>query len=668
MLISVIILPFLSTCLVGFFGKILGARGAIIISNIYILLTFIISLISLYEINLSGSKVAIELWSWFSIGILELKWCFLFDSLTCLMLVVITSISFLVHLYSISYMGEDPHLIRFLSYLSLFTLFMIILVTSDNFVQLFFGWEGVGVSSYLLINFWFSRTAANQSAIKAIIVNRFGDIGILIGMLAIFYLSKAFEFGIIFNELNSLQFNYFRINNLEIHSLSLISFAIFIGAVGKSAQMGLHTWLPDAMEGPTPVSALIHAATMVTAGIFVLIRLSPILEYSTFILLIITIIGALTAFFAGTIGIFQNDLKRVIAYSTCSQLGYMMVGCGLSSYSVALFHLMNHAFFKALLFLSAGAVIHAVLDEQDMRRMGGLLRLLPYTFIMFIIGSLSLMAFPYTTGYYSKDVLLELTLSHYYVYSIFVYWLLFIGAGCTAFYSLRLLYITFIGESNLAKKIFKNIHDVPLPMGIVMLLLAFGSIFVGYICKDMFLGVGSTFLANSIGYNNKENVYQLLEAEFLNTTLKIIPVIFSLSCALIAYCLYKYYASVIYIKSTWQLNFYYFFNKKWYFDLIYNKILVKNVLNFGYFISFKLLDRGIIEILGPTGIVRLIQSNQNYFLEHNSGYIFKSVLIIIINLIIYLWIFKNIENWLYWNQITLILNIYLIINILKTKS
>jgi NADH-ubiquinone oxidoreductase chain 5 len=658
MLISVVILPLISTVLVGVFGRILGKIGAMLVSNFFIFLTLIIAMVSWYEISLSGCKLLIELWPWFSIGFVEVKWTFFFDSLTCTMLIVITSISMLVHIYSTSYMEEDPHIIRFMCYLSLFTFFMIILVTSFNFIQLFLGWEGVGISSYLLINFWFTRTAANQSAIKAIIVNRFGDVGLLIGILGIFNLVKSVDFSIIFTQLGNLEKEYFLINTIEMHALTLISIALFIGAVGKSAQMGLHTWLPDAMEGPTPVSALIHAATMVTAGVFVLIRLSPILEYSSYALTIVTVIGGLTGFFAGTVGIFQNDLKRVIAYSTCSQLGYMVAGCGLSSYSVALFHLMNHAFFKALLFLSAGAVIHAVLDEQDMRRMGGLLHILPFTFSMFIIGSLSLMGFPYTTGYYSKDVLLELAISSYYVYSVYIYWLLFLGAGCTAFYSFRLLYIVFLGESNLSKKTFNFVHDAPLRMAGVMVILSFGSIFIGYICKDMFLGLGSTFFGNSLGYSNKENNYQLIEAEFLMSLIKVLPIIFSITCASIAYFSYKYYYNFFYIKTNSQVKIYTFFNKKWYFDLIYNKIIIKLLMNFGYYISHRLLDKGIMEILGPVGLIRIFASNERFFLQHNSGYIFKGVFIIIISLISYIWFSKNLQLYFIVNEIGSILFIY----------
>jgi NADH-ubiquinone oxidoreductase chain 5 len=538
-----------------------------------------------------------------------------------------------------------------------------LLVTSDNFGQLFLGWEGVGVSSYLLINFWFTRIAANQSAIKAIIVNRFGDIGILLCILTIIYLVKSLDFNIIFNLLKNLDNIYITFYIFEIHALSLISFSIFIGAVGKSAQMGLHTWLPDAMEGPTPVSALIHAATMVTAGVFVLIRLSPILEYSPKILVIITVIGALTGFFAGTIGIFQNDLKRVIAYSTCSQLGYMVVSCGLSSYSIALFHLMNHAFFKALLFLSAGAVIHAVIDEQDMRKMGGLLHILPYTFSMFIIGSLSLMGFPYTTGYYSKDIILELAYSKYTFYSIFVYWLLLLGAICTAFYSFRLLYITFLSETNISRNIFKYVHDVPQRMGIPLFILSFGSIFVGYIFKDMFIGIGSIFLNDSIGYNTQINYNALIEAEFLFVGIKLLPIIFSILSGIIALILYNYYPEYTYfIGNNYLINIYKFFNKKWYFDLIYNRIIVKFILDFGYFITFKMLDRGLIEFIGPTGIIRIIKNNENYHKSYISGYIFKYVFLMVMSTIFLLGIIKY---YIYLEQITFLIYIYLSFNMIK---
>ena len=360
------------------------------------------------------------------------------------MLIVVTFISFLVHIYSIGYMSADPHIPRFMSYLSLFTFFMLILISANNFVQMFVGWEGVGLCSYLLINFWFSRIQANKAAIKAMLVNRVGDFGLALGIIAIYSLFKSVDYSIVFAMSKHFESSIFQVLNLEFNYLTIICILLFIGAIGKSAQLGLHTWLPDAMEGPTPVSALIHAATMVTAGIFLLARCSPLFEYAPNALIFVAIIGALTAFFAAATGLLQNDIKRVIAYSTCSQLGYMVFACGLSNYSVGIFHLANHAFFKALLFLSAGSVIHALSDEQDMRKMGGLRKLLPFTYAMIFIGSLSLMGFPFLTGFYSKDVILELTYAKYTSLSYIIYWLGTISAFLTAFYSIRLIYLVFL--------------------------------------------------------------------------------------------------------------------------------------------------------------------------------------------------------------------------------
>lgn len=634
MYLSILFLPLLSFLVLGFFGYKLGNWGSVRLSIGCLGISFFLSCFCFYEIGLNNSIAHIKLFSWFSILNFKLHWGFLFDSLTCGMLLVVTSISFLVHIYSSVYMDGDPHLIRFMSYLSLFTFFMLCLVTGDNFLQLFLGWEGVGVSSYLLINFWFTRLQANKAAIKAVIVNRFGDFGILIGLVLIFYVFKSFNYGVVFSLCDSMSQYYIPFFTYELHGLSLISFFFFLGAVGKSAQIGLHTWLPDAMEGPTPVSALIHAATMVTAGVFVLIRLSHIFEYSVSILWLIVVFGSLTCFFAGTIGIFQNDLKRVIAYSTCSQLGYMVFACGLSNYSVAMFHLMNHAFFKALLFLSAGSVIHALLDEQDMRKMGGLLKLMPYTYAMFIIGSLALMGFPFTTGFYSKDVILELAYSNYYVEGIFAYWLGVLGACCTAFYSYRLIYITFLSETNIPKAKVPYIHDVPFFMGLPLFILSLGSIFVGYIFKDMFIGVGTPFWGNSIYTYNSLNDILLLEAEFLSCYVKLFPVFLSIFFGFFSLYVYEFCNSQLFFISKTKLGYfiYSFFNKKWFFDIIYNYYFVQSILNFGYNITFKLLDRGVIELLGPTGLVRSFSTLNIFLKKVQSGFVFNYIFGMVLSL------------------------------------
>lgn len=409
------------------------------------------------------------------------------------MLVVVTTISFFVHLYSISYMGHDPHLQRFLSYLSLFTFFMLILVTADNFLQMFVGWEGVGLASYLLISFWFTRLAANKSAIKAMVVNRIGDIGVVLAMLVIFDLFQTLDYGSVFALVPYFYNSNYAFLNFSFSALDLVAVLLFIGVAGKSAQIGLHVWLPDAMEGPTPVSALIHAATMVTAGVFILVRASTIFEYSSYSLNVVTFFGALTAFLASTVGVFQNDIKRVIAYSTCSQLGYMVLAAGMSLYFVSFFHLFTHAFFKALLFLGAGSVIHALGDEQDMRRYGGTISLLPFSYILFWVGSLALMGFPFLAGFYSKDLIIEFVFSSFRVDAYIIGWLAILGAFFTAFYSFKVIYLTFIQYPSNYRSYLDHCHDAPIIMYVPLLILSVLSIFSGFLFKDIILSPGSGF-------------------------------------------------------------------------------------------------------------------------------------------------------------------------------
>ncbi|KAJ3668691.1 hypothetical protein LUZ61_022845 [Rhynchospora tenuis] len=401
---------------------------------------------------------------------------------TVVMLIVVTSISSLVHLYSISYMSEDPHSPRFMCYLSILTFFMPMLVTGDNSLQLFLGWEGVGLASYLLIHFWFTRLQADKAATKAMLVNRVGDFGLAPGISGRFTLFQTVDFSTIFARASAPRNSWISCN-MRFNAISLICILLLIGAVGKSAQIGSHTWSPDAMEGPTPVSASIHAATMVTAGVFMIARCSPLFEYPPTALIVITSAGATTSFLAATTGILQNDLKRVIAYSTCSQLGYMIFACGISNYSVSVFHLMNHAFFKALLFLSAGSVIHAMSDEQDMRKMGGLASSFPLTYAMMLIGSLSLIGFPFLTGFYSKDVILELAYTKYTISGNFAFWLGSISVLFTSYYSFRLLFLTFLVPTNSFGRDISRCHDAPIPMAIPSILLALGSLFVGYLAK-----------------------------------------------------------------------------------------------------------------------------------------------------------------------------------------
>lgn len=644
MYLSIILLPMFSAMTTGLFGRFLGSKGSQIITASSLGLSAIFSLIAFYEVGILGSVCYIIGFKWIETDLLNLNFNFIFDSLTVVMLIVVTIVATLVTIYSIGYMSNDPHIPRFFTYLAIFTFAMLILVTSNNFLQLFIGWEGVGVSSYLLINFWYTRIQANKAAIKAMIVNRVGDFGLILGIMAIYYVFKSIDFSIVFASAYYVFNVKFLFLNMEIDAITLIGLLLFIGAVGKSAQIGLHTWLPDAMEGPTPVSALIHAATMVTAGVFMIIRCSPLLEFSHSILMIITFAGAMTAFFAAITGVAQNDLKRVIAYSTCSQLGYMVFACGISSYSVSLFHLMNHAFFKALLLLSAGSVIHAISDEQDMRKMGGLVKIIPFTYVLILIGSLSLMGIPFLTGFYSKDVILELAFANYHIYSNFSYWLGTISAFFTSFYSFRLILLTFFNKTNALKHTIVNMHDAPVIMMIPLIILVIGSIFIGYLTKDMIIGMGTNFWGNSL-FTLPQNLY-ILESEFIPYYIKAIPVLFSITGALLSYFLYTHFSNLLnkVTISAVGRKLYTYLNKKLYFDILYNEYIVKKLYYFGYNISFKVLDRGIIEIIGPYGLSSIILKLSNKLSKFQTGYIYNYAFILFIGVTAFLFfiLFNNI--------------------------
>lgn len=621
----------------GFFGKLLGKNGVKVINISCMVLTFFISSLIFYEVALLKYTCFIDLGLWFNLGSAKVNFEFLFDTITATMLFAVSLVSLLVHVYSLDYMGEDPHFIRFMTYLTLFTLFMFVLLTSGNFVQFFAGWEGVGLASYLLINFWYTRTQANTSALKALIVNRFGDFALYTAILIIFLTFKTLNFYTIFavNDIfTNVNFEFF---GVQINIIELICLFLFIGAVGKSAQVGLHVWLPDAMEGPTPVSALIHAATMVTAGVFLIIRCSPIFEYAPNTLIFVTIVGALTAFFAASVGLVQNDLKKVIAYSTCSQLGYMVFACGSSGYAVGFFHLVNHAFFKALLFLCAGSVIHSLLNEQDIRRMGGVVKILPLTYVMMLVGSLSLMGFPYLTGFYSKDAILEFTFANNTLFSLFAYLLGVISAFFTAFYSWRLLHLTFFSnKTNTLKPAALTAHEAPRYMLFAFFPLMIGSIFWGYLTKDMFIGLGSDFWQTSIFIIPQNQVF--IDAEFLPINVKVVPLILSLSGMALSFLVYYSKSNLNFITINNNFSIYVkiisFLNKKWYFDLLYNQYLVKIYFFISYFITFKIIDRGILEFFGPLGIVRQVDKISRLNMKLHSGVIYRYVLLIILALLI----------------------------------
>ncbi len=618
MLLTILLLPLLGFFSGLIFGKQLG-RGVPIITTTLTSISFVLSFVTLVDVIATGNSYMVVLKEWMYTDDLFVNWGFCFDSLTCVMIVVVTFISSLVHLYSTEYMENDPHLTRFMSYLSLFTFFMLILVTADNFLQMFVGWEGVGVSSYLLINFWFTRIQANKAAIKAMLVNRVGDFFLLLGMFTIYINFGSLNYDVVFNSVYAVANNTSFFGIYEVNSIDLICLFLFLGAMGKSAQIGLHTWLPDAMEGPTPVSALIHAATMVTAGVFLVCRCSYLFEQSPFVLSIVTVVGAMTAFFAATTGLFQNDMKKVIAYSTCSQLGYMVFACGLSSYDVGMFHLSNHAFFKALLFLGAGAVIHAVSDEQDMRKMGGLKNLLPFTYAVILIGSLALVGFPFLAGFYSKDIILEVSGSTYTTVGLFSYILGIIAAFCTSFYSTRLFFLVFLSNPNGNKKVILNAHEGTWRMSSPLFILSILSLTIGYISKDLFIGFGANFWGSSIFIN--PNNYIMTDIEFLEIEYKLLPLLVTILGASSAYYIYvfKIFEYYDFKKSPLAKKIFNFFNKKWYFDRVYNEVVVQNVLKESHYYFYQDIDRGLIEKLGPSGIVTFITSTVKNIRKYQSG-------------------------------------------------
>ncbi len=632
MYLLILLFPLMGSLLAGLFGRFLGFKGATLITTAGVIISTIVSLIVFYEVALCGSNCTLSLTNWFSSEMVDVSWGFYFDTLTVVMLVVVTSVSSLVHIYSLSYMSHDPHIPRFMCYLSIFTFFMLMLVTADNFLQMFFGWEGVGLASYLLINFWFTRLQASKASIKAMLVNRVGDIGLALGIMALFSQCKSVNFASTFACAPKMVETPILFCNMELDALTTICLLLFIGAVGKSAQLGLHTWLPDAMEGPTPVSALIHAATMVTAGVFMIARCSPFFEYAPTALMVVAFIGGMTCFFAATTGLVQNDIKRVIAYSTCSQLGYMVFACGLSQYSLGVFHLMNHAFFKALLFLSAGSVIHALSDEQDMRKMGGVVQLLPLTYSMMIVGSLSLAGFPFLTGFYSKDVILEVAYATYTLSGNFAYWLGSICVLMTSYYSFRLLFLTFLAPTSAFKSTINKTHEAPSLMAFPLILLALGSIFVGYLGKDMMIGLGTNFWGNSLFVLPKNLI--LLESEYIPETQKLVPLVWTALGVSIAFVFnYAFPKQGFQLKKSWLgRKFYTMLNRRWFFDKVYNDFLAQKALDFGYNISWKTIDKGCLEILGPYGIAHTMSGWSRYVSRLQSGLIYHYAVMMLLGL------------------------------------
>jgi NADH-quinone oxidoreductase subunit L len=619
--LSIITLPLIAAIISGFFGKYIGDRNSEIVTSLLVSISAILSVIVFYNVVFNQYEDNIIIATWINSGTLDVNWSMKIDSLSSVMLVVVTSVSALVHIYSIGYMSHDPHKPRFMAYLSLFTFAMLMLVTSDNFIQLFFGWEGVGLCSYFLIGFWFKKETANSAAIKAFVVNRVGDFGFALGIFLIFYLFGTVNYNEVFQQIPSVVDKRLNFLGFEVKSIDLICLLLFIGAMGKSAQILLHTWLPDAMEGPTPVSALIHAATMVTAGVFLVVRCSPIYEYSELALNLITIVGMTTAIFAASVALVQTDIKKIIAYSTCSQLGYMFFAAGVGAYNIAMFHLFTHAFFKALLFLGSGSVIHAFKDEQNINSMGGVWKKLPYTYVLMIIGTLALTGFPLLSGFYSKDAIIEFAYlrdntAGYYAAGIGIF-----TAFLTSIYSWRLIFKTFHGSYNNKSIKIEETHESPLVMLLPLIILSIGAIFAGFIFKELFFD--TNFWGNSIFF-----LEPLSEEHPPMWFLLLTPI---LVCSSIPISYYLFVKNKDLPNSIVEINkpLYNFLVNKWYFDELYEILFIKPSKKIGLFL-WKFFDVKIIDGFGPDGISSLIKKFSIKANKFQSGYIYQYAFIMLL--------------------------------------
>ena len=622
---AVLFLP-LAGAILGYLGRFLTKLFCEIITSLFTVTAAVLSIIIFYNGLNEGKYGNYKILNWISSGDFVANWSINIDPVSSIMLVVVTIVSSLVHIYSIGYMSHDPFKPRFMSYLSLFTFSMLALVVSDNFLQLFFGWEGVGLCSYLLIGFWYKKESANNAAIKAFIVNRVGDLGLAIGIFLIF-----FYFGTInFNEVFQLvpQYGEKKINFLGTDSnlITLICIFLFIGAMGKSAQFFFHTWLPDAMEGPTPVSALIHAATMVTAGVFLVVRCSPIFEYSQAALNFVACIGMITALFAASVALVQNDIKKIIAYSTCSQLGYMFFAAGIGAYHVAMFHLFTHAFFKALLFLGSGSVIHAFNDEQDIRLMGGVRKKLPYTYTFMLIGTLALTGFPFLSGFYSKDAIIEFA---FFEQSTIGNYAVFVGiftAFLTAIYSWRLFFKTFHGTYNNKTISIEKIHESPLVMLGPLLVLAVGSLFAGYFFKDIFIGHhNEDFWLSSIFF------LEIMSHQEIALWLLVITPVLVISAIPISFYYFIKAPDVLESIKKTNMPLYNFLLNKWYIDEFYEAIIVVPLKKIGLYL-WKKGDENIIDKFGPNGVSKIVKLISNKAVQFQTGYIYDYAFVMLIGL------------------------------------
>jgi len=624
---AILLLPLAGAIFAGFLGRLLGARSAEVVTTTLVLITAVLSWLAFYQVALHGQEVRIELMRFVDSGALKSVWSLRIDTLTAVMLVVVTNVSGLVHLYSVGYMEDDPSRPRFFAYLSLFTFAMLALVTADDFLQLFFGWEGVGLASYLLIGFWYHKPSANAAAIKAFIVNRVGDFGFALGIFAVFTLFNSIQYDTVFASAPDQVGKTMEFLGFHVDALTLICLLLFMGAMGKSAQFLLHTWLPDAMEGPTPVSALIHAATMVTAGVFMVARLSPLFELAPIALGFVAIIGATTAFFAATVGLVQTDIKRVVAYSTCSQLGYMFAAEGVGAYNAGIFHLFTHASFKALLFLGAGAVSHALHHEQDLRRMGALRKVLPFTWAMMLVGTLSLTGFPLTAGFVSKDAIIEATYAAHSQVGTYAFMLTLVSAILTSFYSWRLMFLAFEGKPREPRDVLEHAHEPPWTMGLPLILLALGSLLAGGLFAHLFIGGGQAeFWRGSLVTHTAEGHQAPLWVALAPTVAMAVGFAvawyFYITNPLVPFGLAKRFRGV-----------YLFLFNAWYFDALYDALFVRPAKRLGRFL-WKTGDGAIIEGLGPDGVAARVIDITNRVVKLQSGYIYHYAFVMLVGVAI----------------------------------
>jgi NADH-quinone oxidoreductase subunit L len=648
--VVIVFLPLFGALLAGLFCARIGDRLAQIVTCGPLLISAVLSVVVFIDVTYNGNARTTELFTWFDAGSFEASWALRVDALAAVMLVVVCVVSAMVHVYSVGYMAHDKSVPRFMSYLSLFTFCMLMLVTADNFMQMFFGWEGVGLCSYLLIGFWYDRPSANAAAIKAFIVNRVGDFGFALGIMGVFFVFNSVDFDTVFAAAPGKVGTSIHFLSWNIDTLTVLCLLLFVGAMGKSAQLGLHTWLPDAMEGPTPVSALIHAATMVTAGVFMVCRLSPMFELSPVALAVVTVVGASTAFFAATVGLVQNDIKRVIAYSTCSQLGYMFFAAGVGAYGAAMFHLFTHAFFKALLFLGSGSVIHAMSGEQDMRKMGGIARLVPYTYVLMWIGSLALAGIGIPVlfggigfaGFHSKDVILESAWGAHSGVGTYAFWLGVGAALMTAFYSWRLLFLTFHGKPRADHHVMEHVHESPWVMLLPLFVLAAGAVLAGVVFEGDFVGekVAEFWTAATAAGEGGYAAYlkAFVESPVIEAAhhsplwVKLAPLVVGLLGIAIAYVMYIANPALPALLAGRFRALYLFFLNKWYFDELYDWLFVRtaNWLGYGF---WKSGDGAIIDGVGPDGMATVTQNLARRASRVQTGYVYHYAFAMLIGVV-----------------------------------